>query len=423
VHVELADNISIFVGANNSGKTSSAQALQTFLLGSRERFSIYDFSSHVWAALNVIGAADPVADADGVIPSLSLDLWFEVTASDLYLVIPILPSSSWVGTQVGIRVEFTATNGPALLQRYRQKCQEGHDRVAVLPGGAGNYVPWPKCLTDYLEQELSHEFEFRYFVLDRAQFDDSFEPAPGYEPVALGGDASGASVLKSLIKIDNLSAQRHLADSLGNDVAGRAEDLSRRLSRFYKHNLDQRGDDHSALKALFESEEGLNTHLMKVFDDTLKRIATLGDPGLTNPRLEIKSGLNPATAMSQDARIHYVLGEGANAVRLPDSYNGLGFKNLIYMVVEVLDIQQRWKSDDDKRAPLHLILIEEPEAHLHAQLQQVFIWNVLSLLKIDGEADGAFGLPPFGGPGSKLVHRRSGVDPVCGPRPMQVLGL
>jgi hypothetical protein len=146
--------------------------------------------------------------------------------------------------------------------------------------------------------------------LDRAQFDESFEPTVGYEPVALGGDTSGATVLKSLIKIDNLSAQRHLADSFGNDVAGRSEDLSRRLSRFYKHNLDQRGDDHLALKALFESEEGLNTHLMKVFDDTLKRIATLGYPGLTNPRLEIKSGLNPATVMSQDARINYVLGEG-----------------------------------------------------------------------------------------------------------------
>ena len=35
----------------------------------------------------------------------------------------------------------------------------------------------------------------------------------------------------------------------------------------------------------------------------------------------------------------------------------------------------------------------------------------------------AAGLPPFGGPGSKLVHRRLGVDPVCGPRPKQVFGL
>jgi predicted ATP-dependent endonuclease of OLD family len=41
----------------------------------------------------------------------------------------------------------------------------------------------------------------------------------------------------------------------------------------------------------------------------------------------------------------------------------------------------------DNRPPLHLIFVEEPEAHLHAQLQQVFIRNVLELLNI--EEDGS----------------------------------
>lgn len=392
VHVELGSDLSIFVGANNSGKTSATQAIQMFLSGSKDRFSLFDFSSYIWRALNAFGEADVANDADVTIPTISLDLWFEVNENDLYLVIPILPSSNWVGTQVGIRIEFSAANSQGLLQRFREKQQEGLDRVAALPGGAGNYIPWPRNLTDYLEKELHHEFEFKYFVLDRAQFNDEYEQNPGYDPVPLAGDQGGAAILKSLIKVDNLSAQRHLTDpnfqALGG--SGRAEDLSRRLSRFYQRNLEQRGDDHSALKALFDSEEGLNEHLMQVFEPTLKRIATLGYPGLSNPKLEIKSGLNPTSVMSQDARVHYVLGDGADAVRLPDSYNGLGFKNLIYMVVEILDLQERWKAEEEQRPPLHLIFIEEPEAHLHAQLQQVFIRNVLTLLKIEGEDDGAF---------------------------------
>jgi hypothetical protein len=95
--------------------------------------------------------------------------------------------------------------------------------------------------------------------------------------------------------------------------------------------------------------------------------------------------------MSQDARIHYILGEGASAVRLPDSYNGLGFKNLIYMVVEILDLHSKWEAEEATRPPLHLIFIEEPEAHLHAQLQQVFVRNVLSLLTSDGASPNPFG--------------------------------
>lgn len=390
VHVELAPEISIFVGANNSGKTSATQALQMFLSGDHRRFSLYDFSSSAWKELNTIGAADAAGDGEARVPAISLDLWFGVDTNDLHLVVPILPSSDWAGTEVGLRIEFAAANGQALLQRFREKKQEGLDRVARLSGGAGNYVPWPKCLTDYLDKELQREFEFRYFVLDRTQFTESYEANAEYVPAPLPQNERGASLLKSLIKVDNLCAQRHLADPQMGGAGGRAEDLSRRLSRFYQRNLEQRGDDHSALKALFESEEGLNTHLMEVFEPTLKRIATLGYPGLGNPRLEIKSGLNPSTVMSQDARVHYVIGEGVDSMRLPDSYNGLGFKNLIYMVVEILDVQERWRTEEDKRAPLHLIFIEEPEAHLHAQLQQVFIRNVLGLMKIAGEDDGAF---------------------------------
>jgi predicted ATP-dependent endonuclease of OLD family len=94
--------------------------------------------------------------------------------------------------------------------------------------------------------------------------------------------------------------------------------------------------------------------------------------------------------MNQDARVHYVLGEGADAATLPDSYNGLGFKNLIYMVVEILDAQARWANLAENRPPLHLIFIEEPEAHLHAQLQQVFIRNVLDLLEIADDDGSVF---------------------------------
>lgn len=392
MHVELAADISIFVGANNSGKTSATQAIQMLISGSKERFSLYDLSSHTWKLLNELGAATAVGDATAQIPHITLDLWFEVTASDLYLVIPILPSSAWQGTQVGIRVEFGARSAFELLQRFRKLRSEAEIRAAALEGGAGNYIPWPKSLTDYLQKELHNEFEFRYYVLDRAKFDDNLSEVDGYAPASIGGATSGAAVLKSLVRVDCLNAQRHLADpsSTSTSGGGRSEDLSRRLSRFYQRNLAQREEDHRALKALFESEVGLNEHLADVFAPTLKRIATLGYPGLNNPKLKIKSAINPTSIMSQDTSVHYVLGDGAEAVVLPDSYNGLGFKNLIYMVVEILDLQAKWVEENEDRPPLHLIFIEEPESHLHTQLQQVFIRNVLGLLKIEGDVGGVF---------------------------------
>lgn len=395
VYVDLASDISIFVGSNNSGKTSATQAICAFVSGSKSSFSLYDFSSACWRDFDRLGNLSEDSAAQPELPSISLDLWFEVAASDLYLVIPLLPSTAWNGTQVGIRIEFAARNPLELLQNFRTSRKEAVVKATALDKRENEkYVPWPQSLTDYLKNELLNEFEFKYYVLDRAQFDDDYKPNAGYEALLLGKEPGGAMILKSLVKVNNLSAQRYLADpeASAGGGGGRSEDLSKRLSRFYKRNLNQRQEDHKALRALFDSETGLNEHLADVFKETLGRLSKLGYPGLNNPRLEIRSALNPATIMSsQDARVHYVLGDGADALRLPDAYNGLGFKHLIYMVVEILDLHARWVADEEQRAPLHLIFIEEPEAHLHAQLQQVFIRNVLDLMK-SGEADeGVFG--------------------------------
>lgn len=95
---------------------------------------------------------------------------------------------------------------------------------------------------------------------------------------------------------------------------------------------------------------------------------------------------------SQDgASVHYAMddsSENEEGSSLPDRYNGLGFKNLIYMVIELLDLHEQWMKTEEERPPLHLIFVEEPEAHLHAQLQQVFIREILGLVALKG-ADGS----------------------------------
>lgn len=383
VTIDLAKDISIFVGANNSGKTAAAEAIRLFASGRREQFSLYDFNSSCWQAIRDFGERRQGID----LPKLSLDLWFEVDASDLHRVIDLLPSLDWSGTLVGVRVEFSASDPSALLERYQAAKARA---VAARPEGE-DYHPPPRHLYEYLESQLSREFELRYFVLDRSRFDPDLNEAEGYQPqqILTEQGRSGRNIVGSLVRVDLLRAQRHLSDSAD---AGRAEDLSRRLSRFYARNLQKRGDDISALKALALSEENLNEHLASVFEPTLRKLEQLGYPGLSNPRLLIKSALRPDAIMnsSEGTRVHYAIGTGdedGNHETLPDRYNGLGFKNLIYMVVELLDLHAMWVDEETARPPLHLIFIEEPEAHLHAQLQQVFIRKVLDILSVESESE------------------------------------
>jgi len=411
VRVDLAPDISIFVGANNSGKTSATHAIEIFVSGSKDRFSLFDFSSHTWNEFKALGESDPSGDAAAQLPTMHLDLWFKVQEDDLYLVLPLLPSSDWQNSLVGLRVELGPSDGPETLRRYRSARAAAAAQASSLEGGPGSYVPWPKSLAAFLERELQAEYQLTYHVLDPAGFDGHLPQLPGYRPEPLAGDIKGKAVLDSLLRVDFLDAQRHLADRAAGvpGAGGRAEHLSRRLSRFYKRNLAQREEDHTALRALSESEAGMNLHLKQVFEETLGSLAELGYPGVGNPKLEIQSALNPASVMNQDARVNYVLGEGDSAVRLPDSYSGLGFKNLIYMVVEILDVHQRWRDEAENRAPLHLIFVEEPETHLHAQLQQVFIRKVLGLL---GEPDGPFASQMVVTTHSPHIVYERGFDPI-----------
>lgn len=121
VQIELAQDISIFVGSNNSGKTSATHAIHAFLSGSKDRFSLYDFTSALWHGIDKAGEADLTTELpeDWGLPSISLDLWFEVAESDLYLVIPLLPSTEWAGTKVGIRIAFCPWSSLEVVRNFQ----------------------------------------------------------------------------------------------------------------------------------------------------------------------------------------------------------------------------------------------------------------------------------------------------------------
>lgn len=383
--IDFDPDISIFVGANNSGKTSVAHALDMFVNGGKEKFSIYDFTANCWEEINKIGD-DPQKSIEEKIelPPIRVDLWFEIKSQDTHRVLDILPGLEWNGSVVGLRLQFQPRDTAETLTHYMEAKAKGSKHIPKTPDQ--KYKPWPKNLIDFLGKNLTQEYEIKYYALDINLFDQEFNEKPSFSARPLPIER-GKSLVKSLIKVNILHAQRHLSDQASN---ARAEDLSKCLSRFYKRNLEKRDEDHDALSALYESEEQFNAHLKNVFGGTLNSLGELGYPGVLNPHLIIKSALNPTNIMNQDTRVHYSLGGKEESLTLPDNYNGLGFKNLIYMVVELLDIKARWMEEEDEKALLQLVVIEEPEAHLHAQLQQVFIRKIWGILEVEGEDAGYY---------------------------------
>jgi len=97
VRVDFAPDTTVFVGANNSGKTSAMVALRYFLGPHRREFSVNDFTLSNWAKLDAAALAwerspdephDPPFDWETVLPHL--DVWLKVRSEDLHFVQKLL---------------------------------------------------------------------------------------------------------------------------------------------------------------------------------------------------------------------------------------------------------------------------------------------------------------------------------------------
>lgn len=179
VKIDLDREISIFVGANNSGKTSVAHAMHFFVGGARDRVRFHDISACRWSDIDAFEAGQENA----ALPVLSVDLWFQVESADLHRVIDLLPSLEWQGAKVGIRISFAPRNDDETLARFKDRHAQAQEAVADLkmPEGEEAYIAPPRTLREYLEEEIQHEYEFKYFVLDEAQFNDQLESNEDYQ--------------------------------------------------------------------------------------------------------------------------------------------------------------------------------------------------------------------------------------------------
>lgn len=198
----------------------------------------------------------------------------------------------------------------------------------------------------------------------------------------------GKSLLKDLLRVDFVDAQR----SVNDDEASRSNRLSTAFSAFYKKNLEQAEAKQSAYQVIDENNQKLTEHYEIHFGGLMEVIKGLGVPSINDRDLRIVSSLSPEVALQGNTDLLYIDAERQH--ELPESYNGLGFKNLIYMAIQISHFHLQWMRTEQNRPLCQLIFIEEPEVHLHAQVQQTFIANIWKIISKAAKAAGQEDLVP-----------------------------
>ncbi|MCK5510735.1 AAA family ATPase [Candidatus Parcubacteria bacterium] len=410
--IDFSDKETVFVGANNSGKTSAMDAL-IFFLKEKQKFSTKDFTLSNWKEINEIGRLwieeTDVNKVDFTLKKWEknlpqLDIWINVDDEEIHYVSDLIPTLNWQGGLLGVRLRLEPKNIKDLYKNFKTafdssiNATEGAQKLNK--GKKISLKLWPATMWDFLVKKLKEDFTICTYILDPKKITDDILPQKiSVDSIPLDND-----VLRGLIKIDIINAQRGFSDS-NSDGAGSlkvAGSLSFQLREYYEKHLDPfvqpEPSDIKALQAMEDAKTSFDFKLKESFNSALSELELLNYPGLGNPSISISSKINAIDGISHSSAVQFnVLEEDGKIsdcpLSLPEKYNGLGYQNLISIIFKLIRFRDEWmqvgkslkqssnQTEKHKFEPLHLVLVEEPEAHLHAQIQQVFIRKAYEVLR------------------------------------------
>jgi len=404
--VEIAQQETIFVGANNSGKTSAMDALTFFLdKDGLKDFATTDFTLSNWLCLDRLGkqwvdAADdeePDIAVDAWLPWLpSIDVWLRADEEDLHRVVHLLPTLDWTPKELlGVRLVLAPKKMEQLYKDFRSAYKSARDAKSASTNAESPLSLWPNSMRDFLDKQLRSQFEVQSYILDPTKCQDSVQGIARPQALPPDSDPLKKHPFDGLIKIDVITAQRGFSDpKTENQSPGGFASLSTQLRHYFSRHLDPSeapdASDIVALEAIEAARTVFNDKLKSSFEPAIGELEGLNYPGFSDPRISVTSKIEPSDSLNHDTAVQFDL-PGADSLFLPEKYNGLGYQNLISMVFNLIRFRDEWmrvgkagKNQDTNNAaiePLHIVLVEEPEAHLHAQVQQVFIKKAYEVLR------------------------------------------
>lgn len=352
------DAVTLVVGRNNSGKTSLIDVFCKFLGGERVRFKFEDFSikAHtkfrhsleLWNELKSIkssGTEEEIAAKEAElrnsIPAISVTLFIEYSDTDsLASLAPFIMDLDPNRKDACIAFEYSPHNSEKIFQEYEK-------------AGNGDFI-------DFLKKNFAYFYGEKIFAIDIAY--------PENRRII-----EKKLVVSNLFLSSFIYAQRHLDDQ--------ALDSSKKLSQGFEDYYNDHCKNEEITQGLQNLLDTTSKDWDKLYEEIFKillnDLKTFGYPGLNSHELAIKSEFDVAKVLKGNTNVYY---QHSQDNLLPEAYNGLGFKNLIYIILQFITFHEKYKKQEPQPS-FHILFIEEPEAHLHPQMQCTFIKNIQKFVK------------------------------------------
>lgn len=364
--IDLEQEMSLIIGKNNSGKTSLLYLLHK-ILNWREKggcIHIDDFNLDFKKSLvDMITTDEEIRDEayreQGVRLRLYVRYGNDDDLSNVGLIMMDLDENNYY---VVLGYDYVLPYDAYL--RLRTKSRE-------------NAVKHGSTVEDEVENILDNNIS-NYFVLRRKSiaYDASTDTIDENNYIDLKNRPQFHE--DALISIGYIDAKRQVANKENDKTLSlQTAELFDKLKSEDNEVLD------NFIKTISDSDKELGKVYDKMFNDVLGKVADMGGFKPKETKLMITSSLQQQNLLKGNTKVVY---EHTGA-QLPEDHNGLGYMNLISMIFQIEIIRQTFlKGRDGKMADINLLIIEEPEAHTHPQMQYVFIKNIKKLLSTPLEA-------------------------------------
>lgn len=357
--LELKDELSLIIGKNNCGKTSVLIILDKML----------NSSEIIWEDINLVKQKElykeinefneTIEEGDKFLEAIKLQLYIEYSDIDSYeniqnFIMDLDPENNI------ILLEFISLINIKSILELKDIIKERELKDF-------------STFSRYMSKNFTKYFKIKKY--SRGYDKETKKLIPDMK------EEIESKNIQKVIKVVGIRADR----AVSNDEKNHA--LSTLTSRYYETYRKNIKDESNSIfqeleielekadKALYKIYNGEKTNNENDSDGIFKGIIDVvktygGSDNKIN--ISIESSISEKNLLTDNTSLYYKHGDGDSS-SLPETYNGLGYLNLIGILFE---IETKLQELYEQPADINILYIEEPEAHTHPQLQYIFIRNI-----------------------------------------------
>lgn len=367
IDINLEDDITLVVGRNNTGKTSLLEVIKSFTSGD-DSISFEDFSQasynifknlykeYVKTLVPGISDEDKEAIENKILeqfPKIQLQIEFvyDKAKDSLVELSEFITDLDPERNDACVLLSYETINGLGLMKMFHNREEKEIELIPYLKINLKSFYRL-KCYAKDVKSNYLREIELGY-----------------------------KDKIKKVVSFEDIQALRVLDDKKNDKNKTLASGFSKYYNERDKTDTNVQAVESKLKEVSKDLKEKYDAVLVKILDD-LKKFGA--KTPIVIPDITIDSEFDSEAVIRNNIKYYYKQED----INLPESYNGLGYSNLIYMILELASFIERFRNAKDKKVSEFLtVLIEEPEAHMHPQMQQVFISQIKQIIK-DAQKEG-----------------------------------